>query len=294
MNHTHNHTADLHATTIDGHKRDQRRQLNKQQRYKDTSGLCHIQASISFTDQTIDRHRGGGHFLCHPYSHSSVHWKLVGGTYRATPAANPKDNRPDPTWVPLTDDEIRQLAEMGCPERRIYAKKGDVILWRSDLAHAGVAPSLMTSGDAAYDGPRQFRAVGYCSMLPIQAVKDYTLYSLPRHEVMRNSEKLHLMLAKEDESLTRAKLEAYKMGHTGDHRPNVEIWHKHRRLPTPRRMLQRPKLTVRQSELYGLLQYHKPTNSSRFDEELRRKDIEHAVIRGVQFVEQNSAKTYFP
>ena len=111
---------------------------------------------------------------------------------------------------------------------------------------------------------------------------------------MQNSEKLHLKLAKEDESLTRAKSEAYKMGHTGDHRPNVEIWHKHRRLPTPRRMLQRPKLTVRQAELYGLLQYHKPTNHSRFDEELRRKDIEHAVIRGVQFVEQNSANTYFP
>ena len=46
------------------------KRLNKQQRYKDISGLCHIQTAVSLTDQTIDQDRNGGHFLFFPYSHS--------------------------------------------------------------------------------------------------------------------------------------------------------------------------------------------------------------------------------
>ena len=71
-----------------------------------------------------------------------------------------------------------------------------VILWRSDLVHAIVAPSL-TQNDYGnnikvdhdrnklfgYNGSREFGAVSYCSMLPVEAVKEYTLYSVPKHKM---------------------------------------------------------------------------------------------------------------
>ena len=100
---------------------------NKYQPIQDITGLCHIQASVSFTDQSTDIENGGGHFLCYPHSHS-IHHTLVGGTYRAT-----SEDGDDRSWVPLTDDEIGRLSELGCREQRIYANIGDVILWRSDL-----------------------------------------------------------------------------------------------------------------------------------------------------------------
>jgi hypothetical protein len=48
------------TTTSKKQHNKQQKKMNKQQRYKDITGLCHIQASISFTDQTIDQHRNGG------------------------------------------------------------------------------------------------------------------------------------------------------------------------------------------------------------------------------------------
>jgi hypothetical protein len=94
------------------------------------TGLCYIQASVSFTDQSIDQIRGGGHFLCHPRSHSEVQQRLVGGTYRATSTDSNIESDKDKSWVPLTDDEIRELHARGYEEKRIYANVGDVILWR--------------------------------------------------------------------------------------------------------------------------------------------------------------------
>ena len=94
------------------------KRLNKQQRYKDISGLCHIQAAVSLTDQTVDQDRNGGHFLFSPYSHS------------------------DREELSCTDDESSNA--MG---EKIYAKQGDVILWRSDLVHAIVTPSLTQNDD---------------------------------------------------------------------------------------------------------------------------------------------------
>lgn len=299
-----------------------RKKLDKLQKLKDLTGLCHIQASISFTDQTLDRHRGGGHFLCYPHSHSDVHWKLVGGTYRATPS---EKERADPTWVPLTDEEIQKVAEMGCPEKRIYANAGDVILWRSDLVHAGVAPSMLIdeqseNTEAKYSGSKEFRAVGYCSMLPTHAVKEYMMYSLekqkvaPSRGVPANNSLLHDPQAAQQlidamsEKLFHQKLESYKTGRTGDHRPDVEQWHQHRRITMwnnteshhcndseqrqckliPPRILERPRfrlgkpaVTWRLAELYGLLPYR----TTEDDAEMRHKDIERAVIRGVRFVE---------
>jgi len=329
---------------------------SKNQKYKEMTGMCYIQASISFSDQTIDKYRGGGHFLCYSNSHSKVHRDLVGGTYRATTSS--KDGRVegggkervDPTWVPLTDSEVEKLKGLGCKEERIYANIGDVILWRSDLVHAGVCPTLFqnknANGDASLDGSREFRAVGYCSMLPTVAIRDYMLWSTPKHKLRKkkndtNEEKLipldvastdqsnfhpqsqwiQQLLSKQQEYFSQQKLEAYRTGRTGDHRPEVEVWHDHRRVtmwnlhllneckryssgsyfgknfdpkdirrvtpPTfqrPRFRLGPPTLTVRQAELYGLLPYcENPPNP---DEETPaiHTAIKRAVIRGVKFV----------
>ncbi|KAL7530912.1 hypothetical protein ACHAXR_003741, partial [Thalassiosira sp. AJA248-18] len=243
----------------------------------------------------------------------------VGGTDRATPAAIKE--RPDPTWVPLKDDEIRKL---GCPSKRIYANRGDVILWRSDLVHAGVTPSLMVSSDSGedevtYDGPTQFQAVGYCSMLPVQAVEDYTLYSLPKQKLMQSkgnkgaprsktngklspdTERTRQMLQVKEEELSQQKLESYKTGRTSDHRSNVEVSHEHRRVTMwnlydsdgngsseqyiPPRMLQRPRFRLGAPAL--TMRQAELYGLLRYhcDEKNRQKDIERAVIRGVRFVE---------
>ena len=58
---------------------------------------------------------------------------MVGGTYRATSTDSNIESDKDKSWVPLTDDEIRELHARGYEEKRIYANVGDVILWRSDL-----------------------------------------------------------------------------------------------------------------------------------------------------------------
>lgn len=304
----------------------QQKALAKRQKLKDLTGLCYIQASITFTNQTKDKGRGGGHFLAYPQSHTEVHHELVGGTYRATPT--PDKDREDPVHVPLTDDEIRRLTSddgMGCHEKRVYANRGDVILWRSDMVHAGVAPSLIvnknnSTGDTKYDGPREFRAVQYCCMLP--SVSDYIKYSLPKQKLLKNglreegtNDAALLDLAKvthmqhiREEELAKQKLEDYRTGRSGDQRPDTETWHDHRRitmwnmphshhkksnhsgnkLPIPPRMLQRPRyrlgpplLTLRQAELYGLIPYINQT----MEEKQCSKEIERAVIRGVRFVD---------
>ena len=325
------HLRNQEATAKMSKKQQQRsrKKLNKHKRFKDLAGLCSIQASISFTDQTQDKDYGGGHFLCYPHSHSDVHWELVGGTYRAT-SANERD---DPTWVPLTDEEIRRLTVLGCPEKRIHANVGDVILWRSDLVHAGVAPSLIVHRENEVDelsGPKQFRAVAYCSMLPAQAVRDYTLFSLPKQKLIQSRckigltrvsanntpslhpERVNQLLKSKEDALIQQKLESYKTGRTGDHRPDIEQWHEHKRVTMwnmpggllrghghfdqfhllPPRLLQRPRyrlgappITIREAELYGLIPYRRHTDDAFLDEKMRHDDIERAVIRGVRFAE---------
>lgn len=123
MNHL-NGKENAHPSTNKQHNNE----YNKHQSIQDLTGLCHIQASVSFTNQSADRDNGGGHFLCYPHSHS-LHHTLVGGTYRATSTEGGDDR----SWVPLTDVEIEKLSDLGCREKRIYANVGDVILWRSDL-----------------------------------------------------------------------------------------------------------------------------------------------------------------
>ncbi|KAK1737405.1 hypothetical protein QTG54_011691 [Skeletonema marinoi] len=299
----------MSATTSKKQYNKLQKKLNKQQRYKDLTGLCHIRAAVPFTDQTIDQDCNGGHFLCYPHSYSTTSTAQSGLT-RGT-------------------DKVGE---------RIYAKRGDVILWRSDLVHATVAPSLTLNVDDinradngddelfGYRGSREFGAVSYCSMLPVEAVKEYNLYSVPKRKMHKKMQQQHCATEVENETmqtkykeLTDQKLEAYRTGRTGDHHPEVENWLPHQRVTMwnahlhgdsndaniyddvrliPPRLLQRPKfrlgapkLTLRQAELYGLLSYRNrqtsddDTCSGCDQNEARRKEIERAVSRGVRFVE---------
>lgn len=120
-----------------------------------------------------------------------------------------------------------------------------LVLWRSDLVHAGVPPSLIVNKNKeSYDGSREFRAVQYCCMLPKEAVSDYIKYSLPKHKLLKKglsreetvNGALQLDLSKMEQlqkskelELAHQKIEDYKAGRSGDQRPEVEGWHEHRR-----------------------------------------------------------------
>jgi len=174
------------------------------------SGLQYIQSSTSLLDQQSE----DACFLCWPGSHR-CHQQLTKSTHRGRSH-----------WVPLTDAELDELRAAGLEPRRVPVKAGDVILWRSDLAHSA-APPL---------GPRpNFRAVSYTCMLPAALT--------PAH-----------VLAK--------KVEAYRHGHTGDHAPSREYWHTSK-LDEATESTRRPwyvdgkppRLTPRQAELFGIVPY---------------------------------------
>jgi len=197
-------------------------------------GLHTIQSLVAFEDQEEDV---DGHFLCYPRSHGHVHQELTKDIYRGKFA-----------WIPLTDDEIQRLTEeMQLECRRVYLKRGDVILWRSDLVHAAVPPTGMT---------RRFRAVGYTSMQPASLTPS---------------------------SVYTDKINAYKQRQTGDHRPHVESWHSHRSDNPNHRPAFRtspPLVTRRLAELYGLLPYG---DASKDFEAVRNR----ALIRGVRFAPES-------
>lgn len=191
------------------------------------TGLHCIQTSTALIDQSDD----DGCFMCWPGSHVE-HPNITSGIWRG---------RSD--WVPLTDAELNGLEALGMEPKRVPVNAGDVILWRSDLVHCGVGPSSPTSG---------FRAVSYTCMLPAAMTPPDVL---------------------------EGKLEEYINMQTGDHRPNVKSQH----FANPKKEKEKakgkkgnkskeederikvargqyyddgpPRLTLRQSELYGLKEY---------------------------------------
>lgn len=173
------------------------------------AGLHCIQSSTALLDQGPE----DGCFLCWPGSHKH-HAAITAGTYRG-----------GKEWVPLTDVELKRLSASGLQPRRVPVSAGDVILWRSDLAHAAAPPGPDAKG---------FRAVAYACMLPAALTPP--------------------------EALGR-KTQAYLEIKTTDHRPGAERWLE----PKPDRQLEAapgsyfsdgpPRLTWRQAELYGLVPY---------------------------------------
>jgi hypothetical protein len=209
----------------------------------DQKGLCTLQASVTFIDQSEED--GDGHFVCYPYSHSDIHSSITKDTYRGKFS-----------WVPLTSEEIQGLKDRDLTAEHIYAKAGDVILWRSDLVHAAVPPTCDC---------RNFRAVGYFSMSPACWTPAYP-------------------------HVWKEKLDAYRWFKTGDHRAFVESWHDHKRSSCKTEEIESqilcrqrpyfryspPWVTVRLAQLYGLLPY----NATGPEME---KAVDRAIIRGVRF-----------
>lgn len=172
-------------------------------------GLQCIQGSIALTDQEQD----DGCFLCWPGSHKH-HDTLMA---QRDKAGARKD------FVILNDSDKQFLLEQGIEPLRVPVRRGDVILWRSDLAHKGASPI----------GRRDnFRAVVYICMMPA-ALTPEPVYDL--------------------------KQQAYDQLETGSHWPCQEEWFRARnrgsRCDVRPFYKQPPTLTARQRLLYGLEHY---------------------------------------
>ena len=139
-------------------------------------------------------------------------------------------------WVPLTDAELAHLRHLGYAPKRVPVQRGDVILWRSDVVHCGAPPLRPTQA---------FRAVSYTCMLP-------AVLTPP--------------------AVRATKLRDYALGLSGDHRPNVAMPHlsspkkqSHHKTVRGQEVVQPvqgayfkdvlPRLTWRQAELYGCVEY---------------------------------------
>ena len=173
------------------------------------SGLQYIQSSTCLVDQEEE----DACFLCWPGSHT-LHQQLTETTWRGRSH-----------WVPLTDAELEVMRAAGLAPLRVPVQAGDVVLWRSDLAHSAAPPPK----------PRpSFRAVSYTCMLP-------AALTLPH--------------------VAAKKAEAYRQGHTGDHAPDRECWHASKLSEGDEKRRGAffadgpPRLTQRQAELYGLMPY---------------------------------------
>mmetsp|Transcript_28918 Transcript_28918/g.42875 ORF Transcript_28918/g.42875 Transcript_28918/m.42875 type:complete len:846 (-) Transcript_28918:51-2588(-) len=167
-------------------------------------GLCHIQSMTSLVEQGPD----DGAFMCWPKSHR-MHLDLI------------EDNDQGKcTWAPLTDLELHRMSSAGLEPKRVAIRRGDVILWRSDLAHAAACPPRRTEC--------RFRAVAYVGMLPA--------------------------VMTEKDAWDR-KLEAYRTLRTGDHRTDCEEWQSNSDRVTNYHKYGPPQVSWRQAELYGLVPY---------------------------------------
>mmetsp|Transcript_6803 Transcript_6803/g.16937 ORF Transcript_6803/g.16937 Transcript_6803/m.16937 type:complete len:434 (+) Transcript_6803:107-1408(+) len=173
-------------------------------------GLHCIQGSVALLDQLPD----DGCFQCWPGSHRH-HAQIAAGASR--------------DWYILSDADRRSLEAAGCGPQRVPVGRGDVVLWRSDLAHSGASPKGVRDS---------FRAVVYICMLPACMTPA---------------------------SMYLKKQQAYEKLATGSHWPTKEEWFggtRWRRLAfEPKPFFETPpKLTKRQEELYGLKRYNRASD----------------------------------
>eukprot|EP00927_Polykrikos_kofoidii_P037946 TRINITY_DN32166_c0_g1_i1.p1 TRINITY_DN32166_c0_g1~~TRINITY_DN32166_c0_g1_i1.p1 ORF type:complete len:488 (+),score=71.41 TRINITY_DN32166_c0_g1_i1:125-1588(+) len=212
-------------------RKDLKRRLNDHfdQNYQKV-GLHCIQGSVALLDQQVD----DGCFLCWPGSHKhhvaiSTPKRTSGGdavassSSAACAAPGPSSSKKD--WYMLSEQDRQKLAALGCPPKRIPVGRGDVVLWRSDVAHAGASPVGIR---------KNFRAVVYICMTPAEMTP---------------------------ESMYPKKRAAYEKLKTGSHWPTKEDWF----TPCPFRLKKAfdpkpyfkspPRLSPREEELYGLRRY---------------------------------------
>eukprot|EP01050_Picozoa_sp_SAG11_P011081 SAG11_NODE_1149_length_5682_cov_5.991401_3_plen_515_part_00 len=173
-------------------------------------GLQCIQGSVALIDQQPD----DGCFCCWPGSHQ----------HREALMATMPRRKVSGDFVLVGDEQRDLLRQAGISRVRVPVKRGDVILWRSDLLHCGATPI----------GARpNFRAVVYICALPAALT--------PPH-------------------IAALKHHAYQNLETGSHWPCKEEWF----VPDRRKLQKTrlhpffrkpPPLTARQQELHGLLPY---------------------------------------
>jgi len=170
-------------------------------------GLQCVQGSVALTDQE----EGDGCFLCWPRSHQ-LHGEII-----------ERRGGKQSDFLILSGDEKKLLRSRDIRPVRVPVRRGDVILWRSDLCHCGAPPV------GACD---RFRAVVYVCCLPASLTP---------------------------EAVYEAKRRAYLQLETGGHWPCREEWFivrdKHARLSIQPYLKDPPNLPRRQLELYGLVRY---------------------------------------
>jgi hypothetical protein len=150
----------------------------------------------------------------------------------------------EPTLADL--DLLRWTEEHGLTAKSVSLRKGEVLIWRSDLVYS-TTPSVSRPSDA-----RNFTAIAYCTMQPARFSPSGVL---------------------------AAKMEAYRQRQTGDYRidgENLCAYPNFSNLPTrPFFRTSPPLLTYRQAELYGLVPYSDDGNEN--------ENIKRALVRGVRF-----------
>jgi hypothetical protein len=195
-------------------------------------GLQCIQSSIALTDQS----ENDGCFKVWPGSH----------IYREEILRAPRHYRN--AWrtdfVIMSENEMDTLRGYGIEPRRVPVKKGDMILWRSDVAHCGAPPLGRCD---------TYRVVSYICCLPA---------------------------ALTPEPVYEQKLEAYKRLETGSHYPSREEWFeetdRHKKVAWGKYFTQPPRLTLRQRQLYGLVRYDTAVEPSHATSRRRSDSIEKA------------------
>eukprot|EP01025_Chloroclados_australasicus_P008501 TRINITY_DN1302_c1_g1_i2.p1 TRINITY_DN1302_c1_g1~~TRINITY_DN1302_c1_g1_i2.p1 ORF type:complete len:374 (-),score=20.48 TRINITY_DN1302_c1_g1_i2:1507-2499(-) len=173
-------------------------------------GLQCIQASVCL----IDQQEGDGCFVCLPGSHK-YHDEIFDEAGKGQRSFRIRD------FYQLQKEEQEVLCKKtGQQPKCIYAEAGDMILWRSDLAHCGQAATKVSD---------RYRAVAFVCMLPA---------SMTPNDVLQK------------------KQQTWQDMYTTTHWPNKESWF---RLMDSRQFNKghRPTLTLRQKQLFGLEPYDK-------------------------------------
>lgn len=180
-------------------------------------GLQCIQGSVALTDQGPN----DGCFQVWPGSHKYREQLLH---RRGNKSVVKRD------FVMLSEDERQFLHQQGIRPRRVPVEQGDVILFRSDVAHAGAPP--IGRCDTC-------RVVSYVCCLPASLTPD---------------------------AVYPQKFEAYRTLQTGSHWPSREEWfevvERHRRIAWRPFFISPPMLSDRQRQLFGLDRYGEDTEST--------------------------------
>jgi len=175
------------------------------------AGLQCIQGSVALSDQS----EKDGCFKVWPGSHNHREEILSGCRHQ-------KARNSD--FIIMSADEHDLLRQRGIEPLRVPVKRGDVILWRSDVGHCGAPP--IGRCDTS-------RVVAYVCCLPA---------------------------ALTPEPVYEQKQRAYQRLETGCHYPNREEWFsagdKHKQLTWRPYLTKPPELTQRQRQLYGLERYN--------------------------------------